>query len=547
MRLLLALVLLVACTASARPRRAKNEAGPLASGKRSTGPGQVTYLTADGVFVDRGLADGVKPGDTLQVVRGGKPLGPCTVTRASDHSAACTGQGFTVGDRIPIERAPAAAPVPLAAVPDGRALAARLAVIEGSPFSLVEFDSAAPVGGGDQSWLELTMSHTSSSNFSSADGPYQLQRIDAALRDKRLWRGLHASADVTVVNWSRRPAGFRSPLKGTPQLFVRQVELSWHDPDSIVVASVGRTWTRHTPGLSLLDGAQAGLRTRSGSFEGGAFGGLMPDALALGFSTAAWAAGAYAFARFSRGTGADAVWFQPEVRAGWVVRQGNPGRFEAAAALHGWVGRGFDVHVMAQAGFGAQTALDALRLDLGVRPIERLRLLAAARYRGSPIGEVLELGAASSAPRAVHADAQALLELSPAIVLAASGGFAMDLSTSLWSGRVGPELQLPRLFGRGGLAVGYTEELGWVRGRSAYLQASLVPHWRLRFIARAVWLNQGGEGLSPGLSGHELGGFVSAELRAASWLWFRVSGLARGRADGTGGAGTLNAALGVEL
>lgn len=544
--------LALSLAAEARPRRPRaapgSSEGPgvLATGKLGSGPGQVTYLTADGVYIDRGAADGLKAGDKVQLVRSGRALGACTVGQLNEHTAVCSGgAGFTVGDRISVERKAEAPATPLAPVPDARQLASRLAAVEAAPVGLVEFAGGAPVGSGAASTVQVTISHTTFSDLSSANGPYQLQRVDAALNELHLWRGLHVSADLSVLNWSRRPAIFRSPLKGTPQVFVRRAEVSWHERGGVVRAALGRVWTRGTPGLSVLDGAQAGLTTRDGQLEAGAFGGALPDPLSLGFSAGSWAVGAYAFGRFFRGTGADAIWVQPELRAGWSMRNGIGGRFEVAASLHGWVGRNFDLHLMAQAGLGAVNALDVARVDLGVRASDRFRLLAALRYRGTPGGEVLEVGSLFFGARAVHADGQVLFEVSRGLVLAISGGYARDFDTGLSSGRVGPELQLPTLFGKGGLAFGYSEELGWIRGRSGYAQVTLVPHWRVRLIARGVWLNQ--QGPSDGLAGHELGATASFEARFAPWLWLRLSGLVRARLDKTGAAAQGSAQLGFEI
>ncbi len=547
MRALVLAGLVVAAAADARQRkpRATHEGTVLATGKRTTGAGQVTYLTSDGVYIDRGSAEGLKPGDKVQMVRSGRALGSCAVTTVSEHSAVCSGTGFALGDRISVERKPEAPATPLAPVPDVKEIAHRLEVVEAAPVELVDFVGGAPVGSGAASTFAVTISHMSASNFGSDDGPYHVQRIDAAVRDFHVWRGLHVSADVSAVNWAQRPADFRSPLKGSPQLFVRQLEVSWHEPGSIWRAALGRLWTRGTPGLSTLDGAQGGLVTRDGRAEAGVYGGALPEPYNLGLSNGSWAAGAYGFGRFFWGQGADAIWLQPELRAGWSNRTGVGGRLEIAASLHGWVGRNFDLHLMAQGGVGDATALDLARVDLGVRGGERFRLLASMRYRGMPGGELIEPGALMGGARAIHADGQVFLELNPSLVVVVVGGWARDWDTGLESGRVGPELQLPRLFGRGGLAIGYGEELGWIRGRTAYVQATLVPHWRVRIIARATGHNYNSP--SDGLSGSEVGGYASVEARFATFLWMRVNGLIRTRVDGTGTSGQAGASLGVEL
>jgi len=546
--LCLALALLLAPGADARSRRPRHgsaEPAALATGKRSTGAGQVTYLGSEGVYVDRGSADGLKAGDKVQMVRSGRALGACTVTQVSEHSAVCSGTGFTVGDRISVDRKPEAPPAPLPPVPDAKEIAQRLHAVESAPVELVDFEGGAPVGAGVANTFALTVSHSSAANFASAGGPYHVQRIDAAVRDFHIWRGLRASADVTVVNWAQRPQGFRSPLKGSPQLFVRQLEVSWYEPGGSWRAALGRFWPRGTPGLSVIDGAQGALVTKSGNAEAGVFGGMLPEPYNLGVTNGSWVAGAYGYGRFFWGKGADAVWLQPELRAGWANRTGIGQRFELAASLHGWVGRSFDVHVMAQAGLGETTALDVARLDLGLRAGERFRFVAGVRYRGTPFGELIEPGALVAGARAIHADGQLLLELTPGLIVVLVGSWARDSDSAIASGRVGPELQLPRLFGRGGLSIGYGEELGWIRGRTAYVQATFVPHWRVRLVARAVGHNHNSP--SDGLAGSEVGGFASVEARFATFLWLRVSGLVRTRIDGTGTSGQAGAALGLEL
>lgn len=548
-RLAALLALLTALDARARPkkpRHAPTEPELLAGGRRSTGPGQVTYLSADSVYLDRGAADGLKPGDKVQMVRSGRALGACVLTSVSDHTATCQGQGFVVGDRISVDRKPEPQPQPLAPLPSGAELAARLWAVEAAPVPLVDFEGGAALGPASASTLSIVLGHTTASNFASADGPYQVQRLDVALRDLHLWRGLHVSVDATGLNWSRRPPDFRQPLKGSPQLFVRQLEVSWHEAGGRYRGALGRIWTRHTPGLSVIDGAQGGITSDDGDLEAGAFGGLLPNPYDLGFSNGSWTAGAYAFGRFSRGRGADAIWVQPELRAGWASRNGIGGRFEVGASLHTWFGRNVDAHAMVQAGLGAVNALDLARLDVGIRAADRFQLVATARYRGTPGGELLEPGALVLGVRALHADAQAVVELGPSLVVAAIGGYSRDFDSRLDSGRIGPELRLPGLlFGKGGLAVGYSEELGWIRGRTAWLQATLVPHWRVRLLARAIGHHY--DAPSNGLIGSEVGATASLEVRFTTFLWLRLSGLVRARVDGTGAAGQGGAQLGVEL
>ena len=53
------------------PRAPKPDGAVLAPAKLAEGPGQITYVTADSVYVDRGSADGVSAGAALTVTRAG--------------------------------------------------------------------------------------------------------------------------------------------------------------------------------------------------------------------------------------------------------------------------------------------------------------------------------------------------------------------------------------------------------------------------------------------------------------------------------------------
>jgi hypothetical protein len=164
---------------------------------------------------------------------------------------------------------------------------------------------------------------------------------------------------------------------------------------------------------------------------------------------------------------------------------------------------------------------------------------------------VLETGARGPGARNIHADASVQYELSPALIAGAFFGLARDFESTLTQARLGPELHLPTLLGtRGGMSLGYAEELGWLPGRSAWLQLSVVPAWRFRVMSRLGWFMQA---RAPGLhgpAGHELSLWLSVEVRFTHWMWMRVNALLRGNVDGVNAprAGTtVGAQLGVEL
>jgi hypothetical protein len=117
----------------------------------------------------------------------------------------------------------------------------------------------------------------------------------------------------------------------------------------------------------------------------------------------------------------------------------------------------------------------------------------------------------------------------PGLSAGLTGLLARDIGSALARQMVGPELAFPRLFGpRGGLSLGYLEELGWLRGRSAYAQTVLQPASSLRLLGRVSWFQERPPPeVTDMLSTHEMGLFASAEYAPARWLSLRLSALAR--------------------
>ncbi len=542
------LVLLLCASAAAAPRKrpAAKRRAPVQSvspSPSSQGSGQVTFLTASAAYLDRGSADGLTSGAGMTVTRSGRSVGRCTISALAERFATCTGQGLKVGDRISVARAepplPPSAPPPL---PDEAELEERNKILSSQPLPQVDFVSSAGLLNSGTRLASVALSQTSWVNAASTQGPYQVQRIDVGVYDVHLWRGLHASVDLSVLNFSRRPPNFRSPLTGTPVLQVRQLELSWRPTTIPIVAQLGRTWTRFTPGLLIVDGAQAGWRSADDTVQLGAYGGLLPDPVSLGLSLNRWTVGAYAMARFESGKGALGSLLQVEAHLGYAVRALVPGRLELGAALHAWLSRTFDVHLQlllaAAPGF-----VDGVRLDLGWRPAPTVRIFAGGRYQGTVAAEPIPLGVTLPGQRALHADAGAVVELLPWLWLGATAGLAHDLTSVLTQARFGPELTLPRLFGgAASLTVGYQEELGWLRGRTAWLQLTVVPISRLRILTRGSWFHQQLDAGSAGLAGQEVGASLVADVAITSWLWLR--GTAMGRLQPTPTDADLQAPLG---
>lgn len=517
----------------------------------STGPGKVKFVTAEKVYLDRGTIDGVEVGQDVKVMRGNRAVGTCKVDSVADHFATCTGAGFLAGDRITVLRAPPAAPAgPPEALPTDAELNRRQAELEAADLPMVVHDGDSDLRVKPR--FAVAVSQTSFSNMASGAGPFQQQRVDAAVYDVELWKGLRVSADLSVLNFSRRPAETRTVFQQTPSVLVRQLELGFRRADVPFSGALGRTWLRYAPGLLVVDGAQASFRTKGDGVETGVYGGLLPDATRLVFTSSQWTAGAFFMGRTTLGEGDGETLLQTEVRAGYASKTNLGNRFEAAVAGHLYRGSSLDLHLAGEFGVGdaqAPGAVDAARLDVGWRPNERWRVVGGARYRGQSPSGVVELGLVSPGQRAVHADGAVVFEWTPRVWFGLQGGAAMDLAAALTQARVGPEVTFPLLFGKaGGLTVGYMEELGWLRARHAYVQLALTAFGRLRIVNRTSWFHQQVTDESGGLSGHEAGTTLGIDVRFARWLWVRSTVSGRLQLDDPSKvAGLVSVQLGGQL
>lgn len=551
MRLVLIMLLCAAVPLLAKPLEARRGAQGRPPPRVKRPPkldalGQVSSVTADAAFLNRGTSDGLTAGQTVTFTRGGKAAGQCLVQAVSEHFARCTGVGLRPGDRFAVGRVSRPAAVSPAPLPNEAELARRAAAVDGVEWRLRDFEAGASRAGTSSPRVEALFSHTHYANSASANGPFGLQRIDAAIYDVEIWKGLRVSADITVLNFSAHPAETRTVYQQSPTLLVRQLELGFRRADVPFSAALGRTWLRASTGLLVIDGAQAAWRFGDG-FELGAYGGLLPDAARLSITPSQWAVGAFGRLRFSRGTGATATLGQLALRAGWSLRDVLGGRAEVSLAGSLWSGRNFDGSVSLEFGFGSSQGpggLDAARLDLGWRPLEKFRLSGGLRYRGMPLTGLTELGTVSPGQQALHADVGANLQLGSFLV-GAIGGLASDFTAGLLQAHVGPELSLQQLAGLPvSLTVGYLEELGWVRGRFGYFQVNVAPLGLFRVLSRVSWFQQQGAPGSEGLAGHELGG--SFALEVTPWRYLNARVLVMGRLPLAADRGPLGS-VGVQL
>lgn len=534
MRALFVIALVAAPVLSAAPAQKKapprRGAGAVAPAAAMSTFGEVSSVTTEAAFLNRGSVDGVSAGQTVSFSRGGKQAGSCKVTGVSEHFARCEGTGLKAGDRFAVGRGPELSPVAPAALPSDAELTRRAAALGNEEWTLRDFDGNG-AGSGLATRVEALLSHTS--YFGGKTSGFGVQRLDVAAYDVELWKGLRVSADISAINISARPADeARTVFRQTPVLLVHELELGFRRADVPFSASVGRTWLRAATGLLVLDGAQASWRFGDG-LELGAYGGLLPDAARLTITPSQWAAGAVAKARFSSGKGPEGTLIELSARAGWSQRDVLGGRAEVALDGTVWRGTKFDANVGLELGFGQTQArvvpIDAARFEVGWRPSDVFRFNASFRYRGLPLTGLTEVGQISPGQRAIHSDLGASYLLAHWLVIAAQGGVATDFDSGLLQVRVGPELTVPQVASLPlALTGGYAEEFGWLRGRNGYLQAAVTPSSLFRVIARGSYFQQVAlNDATAGIASQEVGTSVALEVTPWRFLKARVTFMGR--------------------
>lgn len=526
-RVLLLVALGAAPLTWAGPKRPPKPRGKPPAPKIVKSAGEVTWVGADFVYVDRGSAAGVAVGSQLLLTRAGRSAGTCTVQAVAEHSARCTGLNLRIGDRFSISAPPPPPPELAKPLPSETEVRRRGALVESTPWTLRAFDITTSLGSGLH--LGAALTHETFFTAASSRPSYNQQRIDVVVSDLELWRGLRVSADLSVLNFSSRPELTRTVYTQTPVLLVRQLELGFRRADLPLAAGLGRTWLTTGPGLLVLDGAHTSFRV--GGAEFGVFAGLLPDGARLTPSLSQWSTGAFTRLSFTNGDGASASVLQVAGRAGYALRDGVGSRFEAAVGAGYWAGTTFDAHGSVEVGYGttqAPAGIDAARLDLGFRPTPRLLLLASGRYRGLPVSGITEVGLISPGLRALHADLAGTFEVSPGVLVTLRGGMASDFASTLTQARVGPELSLPSLFGGPvALGVGYSEELGWLRGRSGWFNLGVTVGTLFRVLSRTSLFHQQAAPGAEGLFAAELG--QSLALEFSPWRFVRARVVVVGR------------------
>ena len=497
-------------------------------------PGRVVSAVATRAYLDRGAADGLSVGQSVVLVRDGERAGACVVEEVSEHFARCQGAGLRPGDQFQAGPAPAraAAAGPLATPPGTEELRARLAVLVAAPVPKVAFSGGAKDGAVSPALhlkAEAEWSHTSW--MSSGGAPFHNERIAVAIRGLEIGRGFRVWADLSAQQWETRPENARyRPGVGT-QVFINELAVANREIGNPWALSAGRVRPWSVPGIGMFDGAQASLRTRSGSAELGVFGGELPDVQTTSLQKA-WLAGVYWNYQRLDEPGAALRLLRHEGRLTALGGSSFDPRFEAEAVLQASFFHVLDAGADARLAYSSSggVTLDAARIDLSARPAESVRIFGGYRYDGEANAELASIDPLYQG-RGQHADLAVSWDVVPYLTLGASGGFAQDMDQSRMRAFVGPELGLPRLLGPlGGVSAGYSEEVGWSPGRTAWVQLLLLPAPRWQLLLRPCYFEDAPSG---GRTSHEVGLSISASAQILTWLSARASVVTRVGLDDT--------------
>jgi hypothetical protein len=501
-------------------------AAPAAAAVRDKGlPGQVEFLSGERAYLDRGRSHGLVVGQTVTLTRGKQKL-TCVVERVNSRAATCLGRGLSVGDRFELGAfvpSPLSGPPPkrLPALATPQQLERQRQLLEHAPLEQVSFSSTGATRVLRLRGGQVRASHRA---WVGEGGGFHREELHLSVPAAEVAQRVRVSLDLTAFYWSQRPATFRM-VQPSATVLLRRAEVSLTNDASALVLSGGRTWPRFTPGLTMLDGAQAGWRSASGERELGLYAGALPEPSTLAPRFETWTVGGYLMETFP---GSLEEWraTRLEARLAFTRWPGLSDRGEAELAGHTWLSRLSSAHAQVLA--TTDQPLEFVRADVDARPLAPLPVRLGFRYMNEAAREVLLVGSSFRGRRSAYADASVGWEGVGWLQVEAHGGYAHDLRTSLRLMRAGGEVAFPMLFvGRGGLAIGHDEEFGWLRGRTTYAQANVRPVDWARLWLRASLFQQLAGGSAGGLAGSELGESAAVDVRIGSVFWLRAHLLLR--------------------
>ena len=425
--------------------------------------GKVLQATAARAYLDAGADDGLAVGGEVVFRRAGAEVARCRLEVVSARSASCAVRGARVGDGFPLPgRAAQESPklLPPPAAPE--AIAAQARALAAAPIATVEFSAPAARRGGEAG---AARRRGALRGGLGRDERQPVHRDARWALDPLRRRGARAPARPRRAGDPVDPPrpGPRFRPGDASQLYVWQAGLSRDPGGDGAAVSVGRLMAWRIPGATILDGATAGWRLPW--LEVGAFGGLVPQPSTLGMTTDRATGGGYWVWDHSFGKG---VSLRDEGRLAVVPSPELGTRFEAETRA------------------AARLRPCARPLRLAAARLRRRRAGARECRRGAARGldatDQPRCGSRDGSPttgwrcpatrspwstRATRAGPRGASRgtVGARSVRRSSAARRRILSIGLDRSWVGPVVDLPRLlFRRGGLSLGYLEEMGWSDG-----------------------------------------------------------------------------------
>jgi hypothetical protein len=492
-------------------------------------------VTGARAYLDAGSDDGLEVAVVLAMWRGDHEVGRCTVEAVAPNHATCTGVGVRPGDvaRLPARVATEVKVVKLAPLPSEAELVRRADQLATVPVTLIEA-KATPVATRALQAPRGVISEFTFSDvtwWSSDLGSYHSDRVDAALHGAPVGP-FTADVDLRAEYWSAQPAGAVFLPADKARLMVWQAQLNWAPETRPFSVSAGRVLAWNVPGATSMDGAM--VSWRRGGLTAGLLGGLVPQPDTTGITTTRATAGGFWSWDGKLGQG---LMVRQEGRLAGVRSPELGDRVELELGGSAHAGVWLDVVANARFGFGgtvhSPAGLDGARIEAAVRPVPSLSLSGSFDYAELLMPQPFTPLAWSGRTR--HADGQASWDFGQ-LRLGLSGGTALDLVSGLDRTWVGPELMVPRFFSRRvSLSLGYQEDLGWLDGRSAWLQVVAQPGDTVRLIARLSWAYTAAFALDQ----DELGLYLSGSTELTQHIGLRLSVQARAAVAFAGGGSSI--------
>ena len=502
---------------------------------RVPGLALVEQVTGARAYLDAGADDGLVMGQVLELHRGGAEVGRCTVEALSPNHASCAGADARIGDTARLQRPPVpeVKVVTLAPLPSDEELTRRADQVALAPVALVEAKArpapTRPLEAPRDGFGEFVFSDVSW--WSSDLGGYHADRVDAAVHGAPLGP-FTSDVDLRAEYWSAQPPSAVFLPADKARLLVWQAQLNWAPVARSVSLSAGRVLAWNIPGATPMDGAV--VSWRRGGFTGGLLGGLVPQPDTSSPTTSRATAGGFWGWDGKLGAG---VLIRQEGRLALVRTPELGDRVELQAGGSAHAGAWFDLFADVRLGFGGKVTspggLDGARIEAAVRPVARLSLSGAYDY--SELLMPQPYTPMAWAGRSRHGDANLSWDFGP-VRAGISGGTSRDLVSGLDRSWAGPEFLLPRFFTpRLVLSAGYQEEVGWLHGRGAWLQAVARPVDSVRLIGRVSWNTTANLGLDQ----DEFGLYLSGSTELSRHLGLRLSVLARTAVSLASGGGSV--------